>query len=208
MDMLVGLMQIVCMVGLLNGLYKVRRRSCFDVPETTHYRRVKMFLRSMRLAVSALLSTLLLSGCMAVVLLNAANEQDNFAKTFSPSDDMSLIYVYLADVNPNISKHLVIDGRVAGMVRPAAYSISNVTPGRHRVGLDHMEADSILLDVERGRVYFVDAHVWCEDGALHARLQLADETTGRQHVMKSSLANIALFGVPLLNDKPTGTCSG
>ena len=166
-----------------------------------------MSFRSMRVAVCALLPGLLLSGCTAAVLINAANEQDNVAKTFSPPDDMSLIYVYLAKPNRNLFNHVVIDGRIAGMARPSFYSVSNVPPGRHRVGLGSVETDSLLLNAEPGKAYFIDAHVSCDDGTSHAQLRLVDDSTGRQHVLDSSLANITLFGTPLLNDSPTGVCS-
>ena len=166
-----------------------------------------MTIKRVRLLVAALLQALLLSGCTALVLLNAANEQDKFAKTFSPPDDKALIYVYLAEQNLNIFNRVVIDGRIAGMIRPSLFSMSNVMPGRHRVGLDHLEADSILVDAEQGKSYFYSAHVSCEGGAAHAQLQLVDESTGRRQVSASTLANITLFGTPVFSDDgPTDKC--
>lgn len=165
-----------------------------------------MIFRSIRLAVFASSSLLLLSACAPLVLLNASLEQDKFAKTFSAPDDRSLIYLYLDDQNPNVSEHAVIDGRIAGMVRPSFYLMSAVTPGRHRVGLGHTEENSILLDTDQGKTYFITAHVRCEEGKSHAQLQIVDDATGRQHVMVSSLANITLFGIPLLDGAIAGAC--
>jgi len=166
-----------------------------------------MFLKSILLAVAALLQTLVLSGCAVVVLLNEANEQDKIAKTFSAPDDKALIYVYLAEQNVNISNRVVIDGRIAGMIRPSLFSISNVMPGRHRVGLEHLETESILLDAEQRKVYFFDVHVSCEGGAARVQLQLVDESIGRRQVSASKLANITLFGNPLFNDDgPAAQC--
>ena len=166
-----------------------------------------MSFKSMRLAIAALLQALALSGCGVVVLINAANEQDKFAKTFSPPDDKALIYVYLADRSSNMSNRVVIDGRIAGTIRPAFFSMSNVMPGPHRVGLAHMETDSILLEAEEGKTYFLGADVSCAGGAAHARLRLVDESTGRRQVAASDLANITLFGNPLFNDDgPAGQC--
>ena len=165
-----------------------------------------MMFRLIRLAVFASSSLLFLTACAPAVLMNASNEQDKFAKTFSPPDDKSLIYVYLDEPTLNVSKHVLIDGRIAGMVRPSFYLMSNVTPGRHRVGLGHMEENSILLDTDQGKTYFISAHASCEEGKAHAQLQIVDESTGRQHILVSRLANITLFGKPLLNDSATPTC--
>jgi hypothetical protein len=166
-----------------------------------------MFLKRMLLAVVAVLQALALSGCAAVVLLNAANEQDKFAKTFSPPDGRALIYVYFGEPNLNISNRVAIDGRVTGLIRPSFYSVSNVMPGRHRVELDQMQADSILLDAEQGKAYFLDARVSCEGGAAHAHLHLVDDSTGMRQVSASNLANITLFGNPLFNDNgPADIC--
>ena len=37
-------------------------------------------------------------------------------------------------------------------------------------------------------------------------MQVVDESTGKQHVLASNLANITLFGTPLLNGKPFAAC--
>ena len=166
-----------------------------------------MFFRVMRLLVPALASVILFTACAPLVILNATIEQDKFAKTFSPPGDKSLIYVYVDEPGLNISKHLVVDGRVAGILRTSSYMMSIVTPGGHRVGLGHTEADSILLDTEQGKTYFINARLSCEDGKSHAQLQLVDEPTGRQNVLVSNLANVRVFGIPLLNDKPANSCT-
>ena len=161
---------------------------------------------SIRLAVSALSSAILLTACAPVVLMNATIEQDKLAKTFLPPEDKSLIYVFLDEPNVKISKHVVVDGRVAGLVRPSFYVVSKVPPGRHQVGVGHAEADSISLDTEQGKTYFINARTSCEGGHSHAQLQLVDESIGKERVSVSNLANITLFGVPLLNDRPVNPC--
>jgi hypothetical protein len=159
-----------------------------------------MFLKRMLLAVAVLLQALALSGYAADVQLNAANEQDKFAKTFSPPHGKALIYVYLAEPNLNISNRVVIDGRVTEMIRPSLFSMSNVMPGRHRVGLDHLGADSILLDAEQGKAYFLEARVSCEGGAARAQLQIVDASTGMRQISAPNFSSVTLFGDPLLND--------
>ena len=166
-----------------------------------------MFFRVMRLLVPALASVILFTACAPLVILNATNEQDKFAKTFSPPGDKSLIYVYLDEPGLNVAEYLVVDGRVAGILRPTFYLMSIVAPGGHRVGLGHTEAESILLDTEQGKTYFINAHVSCENGQSHAQLQLIDESTGRQRVLASNLANVRVFGIPLLNDKRSDSCA-
>lgn len=158
-----------------------------------------MFVTRMRVIVSALMSAIWLSGCSVAVLINTGNEQDKFAKTFSPPGDKALIYVYSADPNPNNIIHVLVDGRISGTVNASYYSISNVIPGPHRVGLEHEESNSILVDVEPGKSYFVDARMLCEGGAAHAQLTLVDESIGKRRVLASQLGNITLFGVALLN---------
>ena len=165
-----------------------------------------MIFRLIQLAAFAALSLLLLTACTPVALQNAANEQDKFAKTFSAPDNKSLIYVYLDEPTPGIAKHVLIDGRIAGMVRPSFYLMSNVTPGQHRVGVGHREENSILLDTDQGRTYFITAHASCADGNSHVQLQMVEESIGKQHILESRLANITLFGRPLLNDRPNSGC--
>ena len=165
-----------------------------------------MFLPPLRLVITALSPLLLLTACAPAMLMNAGIEQDRFAKRFTAPDDKSLIYVYIDEPAPNISKHLVVDGRVAGLVGPSSYLMSNVAPGQHRIGLGHTAEDIIVLDTEQGKTYFITANVSCVDGRSRAQLRLVDESTGRQHVLASSLANITLLGRPLLNDKPANDC--
>ena len=46
------------------------------------------------------------------------------------------------------------------------------------------------------------------NGAARAHLQLVDESVGKTQVLHSSLANITLFGIPLLdNDVVVADCS-
>ena len=165
-----------------------------------------MILRLLRLALLLAPPLFILNGCATAVLLNASIEQERFAKTFSPPDDRSLIYVYLGEPTLNVSKHVVIDGRIAGMARQSVYMMANVPPGRHRVGLGHIEENSIWIDTDGGRNYFVNAHVSCEEGKTRVLLEVADEAAGRQHILASSLANITIFGRPLLNDTITRAC--
>ena len=165
-----------------------------------------MVFRSIRLVMLAMLATLVLNACAPAVLLNASIEQDRFAKTFSPPEDKSLVYVYLDEPTPNIAKHVEIDGRVAGLIRPSFYLMSRVAPGHHRVGLGHAGADSIALDTDPGKMYFISVHASCEDGKTRVQLEIVEESTGKQHILLSRLANITLFGHPLLTDRPAGEC--
>ena len=66
----------------------------------------------------------------------------------------------------------------------------------------------MTLEVEQGRSYFVDTRLFCENGAARAHLQLVDESVGKTQVLHSNLANITLFGIPLLdNDVVVADCS-
>ena len=162
--------------------------------------------RTLRCAALLVPALLVLNACAPVVLMNASIEQDRYAKTFSPPADKSLIYIYLEEPTLNVTKHVVIDGRIAGISRPSTYLMTNVPPGRHRVGLGHTDENSIWIDTDQGKNYFVKAHVSCEEGKTRALLEMADEATGRQQILASSLANITLFGRPLLNESVTRSC--
>lgn len=150
----------------------------------------------------------LLSGCAPVVLMVTAAEQDDHAKLFSPRDGESLIYVYLDELSISVSNYVVIDGRIAGIIRPQTYLVSRVARGHHTIWTDKATADtnSIALNTESGQIYFIGEQVLCEEGKPLIYLYLMNEEIGRERVIASALNGITLFNIPLLTETPTGVC--
>lgn len=166
-----------------------------------------MRFRTIRLMVAAGIAALL-SGC-AVVLMGIAVEQDDRAKLFSPRDGKSLIYVYLDEPSMGISSNVILDGKIAGIIRPQTYLVSHVEPGPHTIkaGEGVTAANNLAFDTEPGGIYFIREQVFCEEGKPISYLYLVDEATGRERVTASYLGGITLSNIPLLNGTPASDCA-
>lgn len=150
----------------------------------------------------------LLCGCAPVVLMVTSAEQDDRAKLFSPHDGKSLLYVYLDEPSMGVSNYVVIDGKIAGIIRPSTYLVSHVEPGPHtiRTGESIAVANGITFNTEPGRTYFIREQVLCEEGKPLIYLYLVNEATGRERVIASALGGITWFKIPLLTETPTNGC--
>lgn len=134
--------------------------------------------------------TALLTGCASVPM--ASIELDTQAKTFATKADKANIYVYRNEsIGAAVKMDIAMDGKTIGQTAAKTYIALQVPPGNHTL-LSKAENDFMLeLSTDPGKNYFVWQEV--KMGLLYARtkLQLVDETTGRNGVSECKLIEIA-----------------
>lgn len=133
-----------------------------------------------------LLALALLSGCASVPM--ASPEKDAAAKALKVAPGKSVIYVYRNEsFGAAVKMDVDLDGRRMGATVADTYLFAEVEPGMHKIG-SHAEND-VYLDVnaEAGKAYFVWQEV--KMGLMYARsrLQLVDETEGRNAIQECKL---------------------
>lgn len=133
----------------------------------------------------------LLTACASVPM--ASKEADAKAKRFAPAEDKVGIYLYRNDnLGAPFDMTVVIDGRVVGKTGPRTYFYWELPPGRHEVTSLTENTDTVVIDTETGKNYFV----WQEfkigmglsKGQVHSKLHRVDAKTGMAGVRECKLA--------------------
>lgn len=126
-----------------------------------------------------------LQDCIAVPLAEKA--EDTKAKQFqAPVAAKSRIYIvrpYLQEQKKKSS--LLIDGQAITEIAPMTYVVLDVNPGVHRITLNTHDNTELQLDLEAGKVYYIQYKltVWFETVTGH--LTLLDEKKGKSQVLES-----------------------
>ncbi|KHK60149.1 lipoprotein [Burkholderia sp. A9] len=127
-----------------------------------------------------------LVGCASVPMGDP--QRDAELKTFSAPHEKAAIYVYRNEsMGGAVKMPVILDGKILGDTAAKTYLYSEVEPGHHQL-VSKAENDSTLdVDTVAGKIYYVWQEV--KMGIMYARskLQLVDDTTGRDGVKESKL---------------------
>lgn len=128
-----------------------------------------------------------ISGCATVPLGDPAADAKN--KTFVASQDTSGIYIYRNEsFGAAIHMDVLVDGKPLGQTAAKTYFRVEMAPGRHTVTSISENSDTLAIDTEAGKLYFVWQEV--KMGLMYARtkLHLTQENDGEKGVLESRLA--------------------
>jgi hypothetical protein len=127
----------------------------------------------------------------------APEAEDAAAKEFVPKASEANIYVVRKDefAGSAVALEVKLDGTTMGSLAPGTFLLIEVEPGEHIVSSHTPENQAVCpVDTVAGENYYFELSP--EWGWMSARcsLELLDEETGRELVMKASLAEDLQIG--------------
>ncbi len=109
---------------------------------------------------SAVAGLFALTGCAVLVLISIGPEQR--AALFMVPADKAVIYFYRDEAIDSASAPVMyLDGDPLGEPTTIGFWYREVPAGRHTIVIDGGRADTLVLEVEEGHVYFVGEDVNC-----------------------------------------------
>ncbi len=132
-----------------------------------------------------LLLSLLLAGCAQL----PPTPQDIQAKKFESVPDRAVIYLVRGDPDFNRVPATVWLGETGMMITtyPGTYYRWEVGPGRHQIAGFAVDNGSITLQVEAGKIYFVQHSTRPWISYAMSYFQVVPESQGRSLVMRGEL---------------------
>lgn len=135
---------------------------------------------------------LLLSGC-GPAIIRADKEQNRQAKTFSPRNNLSNIYVYQEDSSifvGNKPQNVYLDGQIVGTFEDKTFFLFEVPPGSHIVSTEWPngmanESKPVEVETEKGSNYFI-RNEYNTGLLVHFKLRQIEENLGRKEVSEFS----------------------
>ncbi len=141
------------------------------------------------IASSALLASLVLTGCSSVPMAPA--EQDSAMKQFTaPAADKAGLYIYRNSfAGKALKKSVSLDGKVLGETANKVYFYKEITPGQHVISTESEFSDNALtFQAEGGKNYFVRQFIKMGVFVGGAGVEMVDDATGMKGVRDSKLA--------------------
>lgn len=149
---------------------------------TTHTKRITL-MRS--LAATALLC-LSLVGCASVPMANT--NDDGAAKKFSPSPDMSGIYIYRNEYfGAAIKMPVLLNGRELGKTVAYSYLYKEVPPGKHIITADGENTDILKVETRPGQNVFIHQQIKMGFAVGRSGMTFVDSAEGQAGVRECKL---------------------
>lgn len=132
----------------------------------------------------SLLLAALLAGCAPL----PPSPQDLEAKRFEPVAGQAVIYLvrHYPDISRDVAT-VMLDDQMMGSTHPGTYFRWVVAPGRHQIRGYAGDNGSFTLDVDAGRIYFIQQTVSRFFGFAQSFFQLVPESYGRAAVLRAEL---------------------
>jgi hypothetical protein len=135
---------------------------------------------------------LLLSGC-GPGIIRADKEQNRQAKTFSPRNNLSNIYVYQEESSifvGNKPSNVYIDGQIVGTFEDKTFFLFEVPPGSHIISTEwpggrENGSKPVEVETEKGGNYFI-RNEYNTGLVVHFKLHQIEENLGRKEVTEFS----------------------
>jgi hypothetical protein len=129
-------------------------------------------------------AVLILAGCAQI----PPSPQEIADKKFEPVPGKAVVYVVQGAVGPALAVGIEFDDGKQITTWTGTFYRWVTTPGTHLIQNTGAENASITVQVEAGKIYFVEQFVtgWRGD-VTNSRLELLDDNTGRMMVGESSL---------------------
>jgi hypothetical protein len=131
---------------------------------------------------------LLFSGCSGM-----KSSTDESASTPAIQDGKAAIYIY-RDSSPKagVSMDLWIDGQPLGRTAPTTHVYLEINPGRHTIVSKASNVDTLFLNAEPGKTYFVFQEASMGTYWATGKLQVVDERIGKPKVLQSWRINVPI----------------
>lgn len=142
-----------------------------------------------KLMSTAVLSTVLLSGCASVPMEPA--DKDQALKTFPvPPQDQAGLYIFRdSPLGFALKKTVKIDGQVIGETASKTYFYRLVSPGPHLLATESEFGDNTAeLNAEAGKNHYVRQSIKLGVFVGGAKLKEVSEAEGQKGVLNSKLA--------------------
>lgn len=140
------------------------------------------------IALGILSVALLMSGCASVPMANQS--ADAAAKTFAPSADKAVLYIYRNEtMGAAIKMPLLIDGVSVGDTAAHTYIRKELAPGSHTITSKTEKDSSLTIEMMAGKIYYVWQEVKMGMFAARSALHQVDAQKGQKGVEESKLIN-------------------
>ena len=136
-----------------------------------------------------LLGLLILTGCASVQF--APTEQDTEAKAFKSTPDKSTIYLYRNEsFGAAVSMDVYLDDVFQGYTGANSYFIWTVDPGTHVIKSVAEDTETVTLETEPNKQYFVWQEVKMGFMSAGNDLHVVDEEEGKKGVKECKLIDV------------------
>lgn len=126
----------------------------------------------------------ILAGCAQI----PPSQQEMEAKKFQPVPDKAVVYIVQGAVGPTLAAGLALDDGSQITTWTGTFYRWVTTPGTRRIVNTAPLNASITLQLEAGKIYFVEQWVAGWRGSVtNSRLEKLDDRTGRQMVSTSTM---------------------
>jgi hypothetical protein len=146
-----------------------------------------MFDKNRISALSAFAAAVLLSACASAP---AGHEKQEAAlKTFEPKSEAAGLYVVRSEsAAAFLSMVVEVDGKPMAKTSSQSFAYLELAPGKHVITSKAENVDSLELNVEAGKLYYVLQETKPGNFYVRSKLRLVDEAEGQQGVKVSKLA--------------------
>lgn len=140
------------------------------------------------IAFGVLSAALLMAGCASVPM--ASQSADSQAKTFTPSADKAVLYIYRNEnMGAAIKMPLLVDGVSVGDTAAHTYVRKELPPGEHVITSKTEKDSTLTIEMLAGKVYYVWQEVKMGMFAARSALHQVDAEKGQKGVDESKLIN-------------------
>lgn len=139
--------------------------------------------------VSVAVSALLLGACASVP--PGLDKQEAELKAFAPKTESAGVYIIRSDTAASfLNMQVEVDGKPIAKVATQSFVYTELAPGKHALTSKAENTDTLELEVEAGKLYYVMQDT--KPGTLYVRVKqrLVEEGEGQQSVKLSKLAYI------------------
>mgnify|MGYP001032684962 CR=1 FL=1 len=134
-----------------------------------------------------LLLAISLVGCASVPM--GSSTQDAALKKFMPASNQAGIYVYRNEnFGAAVKMDVKVDDALLGQTVAKTFLYKEVLPGNHRIASISENTDTVEINAEAGKLYYIWQEV--KMGVLYARtkLHLVSDEEGKKGVLETKLA--------------------
>lgn len=131
---------------------------------------------------------LMMGGCASVPM--ASTSADAQAKTFAPSPDNAVLYIYRNEtMGAAIKMPLLVDGVSVGDTAAHTYVRKELPPGQHTITSKTEKDATLTIDMLAGKIYYVWQEVKMGMFSARSALHQVDAQQGQKGVDESKLIN-------------------
>lgn len=113
------------------------------------------------------------------------------AKQFQPAPGKAVIYVYRERQDFSaIAAPIAFGNGITGATYPGTFYRWEAVPGAQEIRGFGVDMGALRLNVEAGKVYFIQQTVWSSRSSASSTFRLVDERLGRDGVTRAELISL------------------